>query len=90
MQETLVLSLSGNQTLKRFPFSNRPALGNLPVAVWSRAFSQSAEYFAALSTSTFVTNMTDDENHFFIFEKQYADQIVRMTSDLVEEALNRA
>lgn len=87
MLETSVLSLSGNQTLKRFPFG-QTVLGNLPIAVWNRPLSASAEYFAGLSTNTIISNMTDGENHFFIFHKRFADEIVRITSAVVQNALN--
>jgi hypothetical protein len=87
--ENRVLSTSGNETLALFPFDQSAPLKDLPLALWSRAQSQSYEYFSSLSTNVIATNMTDDQNHFFIFDKKFAADIVSITSAAVGFALNQ-
>ena len=80
-----VISDSANDTLSAFPFSGF-GLGDMPIGVWARFDSESRDYFSKLSTSTSVFNLTDD-THFFIFDKQYAEQIVKETSKIVRSAV---
>ncbi len=85
--ENSVLSQSGNETLTAFPFLSY-ALGDLPIALWSRDGSQSWAYFATLSTNTIQVNMTDDMSHFFIFHKRYAERLVAVAADVISLGLN--
>ncbi len=85
--EDVVLEQSGNETLAAFPF-NGFALGNLPVALWGRPDSQSLAYFATLSRAVLQFNMSDDMSHFFLFRKEFADQLVTGTSMVVSMGLN--
>lgn len=91
VSENDVINQSANETLSRYPLGSY-ALGNTPIAVWARndtsaTNATSGEYFATLSNRALMLNLSFADNHFFIFEKRFAQVIVETTSYIVRTAI---